>query len=35
MQFRCAAAGLPKPLECNPRIQGTTIVHGLNWLEQT
>jgi carbamoyl-phosphate synthase large subunit len=25
MQFRCDAAGLPKPLECNPRIQGTTI----------
>ncbi len=25
MQFRCNAAGTPMPLECNPRIQGTTI----------
>lgn len=25
MQFRCNAAGIPMPLECNPRIQGTTI----------
>lgn len=25
MQYRCDAYGTPNPLECNPRIQGTTI----------